>query len=76
MDHQLHPAGLVEEALDQNGIERRQGAERRASRREILDDLEGGLGRETHRLGQPVDGRARMRAEALLDLLPQARDGL
>ena len=39
MQDQLHPAALVEEPLQDQGPLRRQNAERRAGRLEVLDDL-------------------------------------
>ena len=45
VDDELHPAGLVEEALGDEGVLRRERAERGAPRREVLDELaRAGLG--------------------------------
>ena len=73
MDHQLHAAGFVEEALEHDRIERRQGTERRASRardtgraakrgRRCAADRPSPVSQSTRRA-------RRLRAEALLDLL-------
>ncbi len=41
VDHQLHPAAFIEEALGDHGLLRRQGVERRRARQHISDGLLG-----------------------------------
>ena len=75
VDHELHAAGVVEEALDDDALARRQRAERLARRREVAHHLQGpagveaGLGREPgrQRLGLAL-------REARLDVRAQLRD--
>ncbi len=42
VDHELHPAGLVEEALGHDRVLSRQGAEEAAGLCEVFDELVGG----------------------------------
>ncbi len=52
VDHELHPAGLVEEALDDDGLERRHSAERALSRLDVFDELLRPAAAESRALGQ------------------------
>jgi hypothetical protein len=55
VEHELHAARLVEEALEDERVLRRQHAEDAAALREIRDDLLGG-GEGNARLGrEPID---------------------
>src|SRR5437867_12193779 len=47
VQHELHAAGLVEEALDYDRVLRRDHAERTAAFREIGNRLFGGVGRDS-----------------------------
>ncbi len=57
MDHELHAARFVKEALQHDRLLRRQAAEGLGGRSEIFDDLLGGRKRDTDCLGQPAAGR-------------------
>ncbi len=77
MDHELHAAGLVEEALEQDGVECRQGTERRArpaARYSTIWKAASGE-RSTVSVNQSTAAPGCV-PESLLDLLAQARDGL
>ena len=60
VQHELHPAGLVEEALQHQRLLRRHDAERLSRGGEILDDLPRGRLVQPQRLAQPRDGAGRI----------------
>src|SRR5262252_2836208 len=66
MDHELHAARFIKEALQHDRLVRRQATEGRGSRREIVDDLLGGRKRDSDFLGQPMStgapGRIRLQS--------------
>ena len=75
MDHQLHAAGFVEEALEHQDILGRQAAERGKPRRQVFDQLLGrGLG-NADLLDEPAQCALSggVRPEVRGDLGPQAR---
>src|SRR6516162_2971329 len=77
MDHELHSAGFIEEALEDEGILLRQATQRAIRGSQILDQLLGRRAGKSKILHQPPQ-RAfalRIEVEALLNLCPQARDG-
>ena len=55
---ELHAAGLVEEALEDQGLLRGDDAERAAAFRQILHHLFGGPGRKAGFRDEPVDGQS------------------
>ena len=75
MDHQLHAAGFVEEALEHDRVLGRQAAQRRMGGGQILDQL--GCGRlvDADLVHQPAQGAlpGRVGQQACSDLRPQAR---
>src|SRR5580698_2633292 len=74
MNDELHAAGLVEETLEHHSIQRRQRAERRPTRAEVLHDLKCRGLIEPHALHQPLERRRRIQPKALLDFLAQIRN--
>ena len=75
MDDELHATDRIEEALEHDGIEGRQTAERRVAGGEIIDELRGGRGRQPD-LGFEPSARGLaggIVAEARGDFLAQAR---
>ncbi len=73
VDDELHPARLVEEALRHERPLRRDGAERGARRRDVVDDLPRAGGRHGALRLEP-GRRAGAVVEAPLELLAQPRD--
>ena len=68
VDHELHAARLVEEALEDNGRECGQRAERGLGGGVVVDDLLGGGRRQRQRLGEPRErGVAAAGVEPLRD---------
>src|ERR1700742_3429763 len=74
VNYQLHAAGFVEKALEYDGIQRRQGAERSLARAQVLHDLKRGSLIETHGLHQPLERSGRIAPEALFDFLAKIRN--
>src|ERR1700761_4656439 len=74
MNNELHAAGFVEKTLEPPSIQRRQRAERRPTRAEVLHDLTCRGLVEPHALHQPLERRRRIQPKALLDLLAQIRN--
>ena len=56
MEHELHAAGFVEEAFEDERLLRRNDAEHRARVVEVRDDLLRGGGRNRGFGAKPVDG--------------------
>ena len=76
MDHQLHAAGFVEEALHHDALLRRQRAERAQRARQVVDDLARGFDVEadSRRRASPIAAfDAAARPALRCDLLAQAR---
>ena len=74
VDHQLHAAGLVEEALEHDGVLRGQAAERGVRRGEIFDQLRGRRLVDAAWLGRASAGAIRCRIgrrSRARDLAPQ-----
>ena len=73
VDHELHPAALIEEALGDDEVATGQGAERRTRRREVRDHLLGGA--QWHRRARREPRRAHLiglaAREHLIDLAAQ-----
>ena len=75
MDHQLHAAGGVEEALDDDPFLRRQRAQDRNRAPQVVDDLARGLIVEAVLGNQRSDHHlAAVACNARADLVAQARD--
>ena len=78
MDHQLHAAGLVEKPLEDDLILRRQAAERRAGRRQVLDELRApgfGQAEVLHQPGEAPLRPAARRCQTRRHVRPEARHG-
>ena len=73
MNDQLHPARLIEEALENDGVQRRQALQRGPPGGEILGELRRRGLIEAHRLPQPARGGVRSGVEPRGDLGAQAR---
>ena len=73
MDHQLHAACLVEEALEDERLAGRQGAERAVGRAEIIDDLLGRRAIETEIAADPFQRVVAAVLEAAFELGSEAR---
>ena len=56
VDHQLHAAGLVEEALEDDRLQRWRQTERGAAHSDVVDDHRGGLGLDAAPLHDPFTG--------------------
>src|SRR5262245_58587045 len=77
MDHELHAARLVEEALKNESLERRQRAKRTIGGAEVVDDLLGRCAVDPEIVHSPVKRtRGAAAVEAVLDLRAKARDRL
>ena len=75
VDHQLHAAGVVEEALQHDALARRQVTQRLARRRQIAHQLLGAAGVEAGLVDQPLRRRLQFSARAaVLELAAQVRD--
>ena len=61
MDHELHAARLVEEALEDQRLAGRQRAERAMRRAEIIDDLLGRRAIEAKVIHDPTESRSQHR---------------
>src|SRR5262245_36684279 len=74
MDHELHSAGLIEEALEDEGVLLRQATESAIRCPQILDQLLAGRSGKSKILHQPSQCAfaLRIEVEALLNLCTQA----
>ena len=73
VQHQLHPAGLVEEALEHQRLLRRNDAKRALAFREVGNHLFGGARRQPGFSGQPRDGSRGFRVPGPGGRLPGGR---
>ena len=75
MDDELHPAGFVEEALENDGVERRQAEQGRTAGGQILHQLRSGRLAEADRVRQPRRRRAGTALQPQLDIRSKPRHG-
>ena len=75
VQHELHPAGFVEEPLEHERLLRRNDAERAAGFGEVRNDLLGcGMG-DARFVDQPLQGRRAACLEQPIDVCPEIADG-
>src|SRR4029079_12907195 len=74
MDHQLHAARFVEEALEHDRLMSRQTAERRVCRREVCDDLCRCSFGDADLVHQPHESGLGAALQSLFDLSTQTRN--
>ena len=75
VNHELHAPGLVEKALEDDRVERRQASQGGAPGGEVLEQLQRGLLVERDGFGQPLPRRPGPLGQMPLDVASQPGDG-